>query len=88
MVAPGADKTLDRPFVGKFWKVVFPQMLTISRKRDHTWNAFIDAIKEQSIVVIAAEGRMKRPNGLDANGKKMTVRGGNDIIELLMKAKW
>jgi 1-acyl-sn-glycerol-3-phosphate acyltransferase len=88
MVAPGADKTLDRPLVGKFWKVVFPQMLTISRKRDHTWDAFINAIKDQSIVVIAAEGRMKRPNGLDANGKKMTVRGGNiDIIELIDEGK-
>lgn len=84
MVAPGADKTLNRPFVGMFWKIVFPQMLTISRKRDKTWDAFIDAIKDNSITVIAAEGRMKRPNGLDADGKKMTIRGGNiDIIELL-----
>lgn len=84
MVAPGADKTLNRPLVGKFWKIVFPQMLTISRKRDKTWDAFIEAIKDNSITVIAAEGRMKRPNGLDADGKKMTVRGGNvDIIELL-----
>lgn len=32
--------------------------------------------------MIAPEGRMKRPNGLDRMGKKMTVKGGvADIIE-------
>ncbi len=84
MLAPGADKTLDRPIVGIFWKLFAPYMVKITRKRDHTWQAFIDQIKPESIIIIAAEGRMKRLNGLDVNGKKMTVRGGVvDIINLL-----
>ena len=34
--------------------------------------------------MIAPEGRMKRPNGLDKFGKAMTIRGGvTDIIEVL-----
>lgn len=34
--------------------------------------------------MIAAEGRMKRPTGLDLEGKKMTVRGGViDILQIL-----
>ena len=34
------------------------------------------------MIVIAPEGRMKRANGLDANGNPMTVRGGiADILQ-------
>lgn len=86
MVAPGADKTLNRPLVGKFWKLAFPQMTSISRKRDHTWDEFKSQIQGFSIVTIAAEGRMKRENGLDLDGNKMSVKSGNiDIIEMLGK---
>jgi hypothetical protein len=84
MVAPGADKTLNRPIVGKFFNLMLPQMIKISRKRDHTWDAFKEKIRNHSIVTIAAEGRMKRANGLDSNGKKMNVKSGNiDIINML-----
>lgn len=84
MVAPGADKTLNRPIVGKFWKFLSPGMISISRKRDNTWKEFMNAIEERSVIIIAPEGRMKRPNGLDLSGKKMTVRGGvADILENL-----
>lgn len=84
LVAPAADKTLNRPFVGRFWKIMSPGMITITRKRDHSWKNFMQAIKNKSVIVIAAEGRMKRATGLDLMGKKMTVKAGvTDILELL-----
>jgi hypothetical protein len=44
----------------------------------------MNTIKPDSIIMLAPEGRMKRPNGLDKYGKPMTVRGGvADIIEHL-----
>lgn len=83
MVAPAAQKTYDRPIVGTFWKLMIPNSSSITRKRDDTWTNFMDQIASDSIVVIAPEGRMKRPNGLDTNGQRMTVRGG--IAEILEK---
>lgn len=82
MRAPGASKTLDRPIVGLFWKVLAPNMTSISRKRDDTWDEFLKTINDDSIIAIAPEGRMKRPNGLDLKGNPMTVKGGiADILE-------
>jgi 1-acyl-sn-glycerol-3-phosphate acyltransferase len=84
MVAPGADKTLNRPIVGLIWKLMGPGIYSISRKRDKTWRKFMEAVHNRSVIVIAAEGRMKRPNGLDLNGRPMTVRSGvADILEHL-----
>lgn len=81
MVAPAADKTLNRPLVGKFFKLFSPGMTSITRKRDDTWNNFLDSIYEDSVILIAAEGRMKRKNGLDLEGKKMNVRQG--VVDIL-----
>lgn len=84
MVAPGADKTLNRPIVGKIWKLMGPGIYSISRKRDKTWRKFMDAIHNRSVIVMAAEGRMKRETGLDLNGRPMTVRAGvADVLEHL-----
>ena len=84
MVAPGADKTLNRPIVGFFWKIMAPGLISITRKRDKSWSKFLKAIENRSVIVIAPEGRMKRKNGLDATGKPMTVRSGvSDIIHEL-----
>lgn len=84
MVAPGADKTLNRPLVGIFWKLLSPNMVSISRKRDKTWLNFMQAIHDRSVIVIAPEGRMKRSNGLDLSGNPMTVKSGvADVLELL-----
>lgn len=84
MVAPGADKTLNRPIVGKIWKLMGPGIYSITRKRDKTWRKFMQAIHNRSVIVIAAEGRMKRPNGLDLHGRPMTVRAGvADVLEHL-----
>lgn len=82
MVAPAADKTFNRPLVGTFWKLMIPHASSITRKRDDTWQQFMGEIAPDSLIVIAPEGRMKRPNGLDKDGKPMTVRGGiADILE-------
>ena len=76
MVAPGADKTLNRPIVGTLYKLFNPGLVSITRKRDDSWQQFIDAIYDDAIILIAPEGRMKRRNGLDLEGKKMTVKSG------------
>jgi hypothetical protein len=79
---PGADITLKRPLVGKFWKLMLPSIASVSRKSDSTWKNYLTSIRDDSIILIAAEGRMKRPNGLDKSGRPMTVKGGTaDILE-------
>lgn len=84
MVAPGADKTLSRPVVGFFWKLMGPGLVSISRKRDKTWYQFLEAIERRSVIVIAPEGRMKRNTGLDSEGKPMSIKSGiSEIIEEL-----
>ncbi len=81
---PGADTTLNRPIVGLFWKLMMPNISAVSRKSDNTWSSYLESIKENSIVMIAPEGRMKRPNGLDKFGKPMTVKPGIADIILAM----
>jgi Acyltransferase len=83
MAAPAAAETLNRPVVGTFWKMMIPRVTAISRKRDDTWSAFMDEIAHDSMIVIAPEGRMKRPNGLDKHGNPMTVKGG--IVDILSR---
>lgn len=78
---PGADITLNRPLVGKFWKLMIPKIQSISRKKDNTWTQYLNTIDDQSTIIIAPEGRMKRPNGLDKDGKPMSIRGG--IVDIL-----
>jgi hypothetical protein len=81
MVAPGADKTLSRPIVGFFWKIMAPGLISITRRRDKSWFAFLKAIENKNIILIAPEGRMKRETGLDSNGRPMSVRSG--IAEII-----
>lgn len=75
-VAPVAEKTLNRPLVGRFFRLVAPDVVPVTRQRDASWQELVDRIGPRSLVVIAPEGRMKRANGLDAEGNRMTVRGG------------
>jgi hypothetical protein len=79
---PGADITLNRPIVGLFWKLMMPNISSVSRKSDNTWSTYLESIKDHSIVLIAPEGRMKRPNGLDKFGKSMSVRPG--IVDIIL----
>ena len=50
--------------------------VSISRERDETWSEVLRQIDPDAMVIILPEGRMKRANGLDSEGKPMTVRGG------------
>ncbi|MGE0641760.1 MAG: 1-acyl-sn-glycerol-3-phosphate acyltransferase [Thermoanaerobaculia bacterium] len=83
-VVPAAAKTITRPVVGRFFKLLAANVVSISRERDHTWREVLSRIDPDSMVLILPEGRMKRPNGLDSNGQPMSVRGGiADILEAI-----
>jgi hypothetical protein len=84
-IIPGADITMKRPMVGKFFALIFPGMIPVSRKRDDTWKNFLASIKRNTMVAIAPEGRMKRPTGLDKKGRPMTVMGG--IADIITKTQ-
>jgi hypothetical protein len=75
-VVPVAEKTARRPIVGRFFRLVAPDVVPVTRQRDASWQELVDRIGPRSLVVIAPEGRMKRSTGLDAEGNPMTVRGG------------
>lgn len=88
IVVPGADKTLKRPIVGTFFKFLCPRMISITRKRDETWDEFLSVVEPNSMVIILPEGRMKRRNGLDLNGEPMSIRGGVfDILEKIPEGR-
>lgn len=83
-LVPIADKTINRPMVGQFFRSVAGNVISISRSRDDTWERFLGNIRFNSLVIIAPEGRMKRASGLDLDGKTMTVRGGvADLIKTI-----
>ncbi len=81
LAAPGADKTLNRPIVGTLYKLMSPGITSITRKRDESWDEFMYSLSDDSVVVIAPEGRMMRKNGLDLHGNKMTVKAG--VVDIL-----
>jgi hypothetical protein len=88
MVAPAADKTMKRPLVGLFFKLFNPGIMPITRKRDETWTSFLENIYDDSLILIAPEGRMKRETGMDSSGNKMNVRTGiTDILAGLKEGK-
>ena len=79
---PAAEKTLRRPLVGRFFKLLAPHVIAISRQSDETWQGVLDRIDSERMVLILPEGRMKRADGLDKHGEPMTVRGGiADILQ-------
>ncbi|MEW6337228.1 MAG: hypothetical protein ACOY3Y_07660 [Acidobacteriota bacterium] len=81
-VVPVAEKTMRRPGIGLFFKMIAQNVVHVTRQPDQTWKAVLDRIGPDSLVVLFPEGRMKRPDGLDGDGKPMTVRGGiADVIE-------
>lgn len=83
-VLPSADKTMKRPLVGTFYRFFAGNVVTITRKRDETWERVLGSIEEDSMVLIAPEGRMMRANGLDLKGRPMSIRGGiADILRVL-----
>lgn len=88
VVVPIADVTMKRPVIGHIFRILAPNAVGITRKRDETWDEFVSKAKGDSLVLIFPEGRMKRKNGLDKNGKPMSVKGGvADILELMDSGK-
>ena len=82
-VVPVADKTANRPWVGRFFRIVANQVVPITRERDDTWANVMERIEDpEAMLVILPEGRMKRPTGLDLHGEEMTIRGG--IADILL----
>jgi hypothetical protein len=83
-MVPIADITIRRPIVGTFYKMLAPHLLPITRQADRTWRSVVEFVRDDLMVVILPEGRMKRLNGLDKEGREMTVRGGiADIMQCL-----
>lgn len=81
-VVPIAQKTAQRPIVGRIYKTVARNVIPITRERDETWTQVLRTIDPDAMVVLFPEGRMKRASGLDADGKPMTVRAGiADLLE-------
>lgn len=75
-VVPVAAKTLDRPILGRLFKLLIPHPVSITREADHTWDVVLSKTGEDSMVLILPEGRMRRGTGLDRSGRPMTARGG------------
>jgi 1-acyl-sn-glycerol-3-phosphate acyltransferase len=81
-VIPIADKTLERPLVGQFFRWVAADVVPVTRQRDETWREVVRHVGPGKVVLLLPEGRMKRTSGLDFEGKPMTVRGGiADLID-------
>ncbi|MFC6440397.1 1-acyl-sn-glycerol-3-phosphate acyltransferase [Bowmanella sp. JS7-9] len=88
VIVPGADITMQRPMAGKILKALLPGVIPITRKKDESWEAFLQSVSQDVITAILPEGRMKRRNGLDKFGKPMSVRGGvAEILERLNGGK-
>jgi hypothetical protein len=85
---PFANNTADRPVTGRFFKILVPKLISITRQRDESWDHFMHQIGDEDIVLIFAEGRMMRKGGLDKNGQPMSARGGvADLMTMLEKGK-
>ncbi|WP_286235035.1 1-acyl-sn-glycerol-3-phosphate acyltransferase [Thalassotalea sediminis] len=88
LMIPAADTTLARPFTGKLLKAVIPGCIPITRKKDASWQVFLDQVASNKLVAILPEGRMKRRNGLDKHGEPMSIKPGVvDILERLSSGK-
>ncbi len=86
-VLPVAEKTMKRK-AGLFFRCFLRHVVVVTRQRDRTWQKVLELLDDQALVMILPEGRMKRPNGLDSNGRPMTVRGGiADILGAMEKGR-
>ncbi len=81
-VVPIAEKTAKRALIGRFYRMIARHVVSITRKRDHTWQEVLGRIEKDGVVMLLPEGRMKRATGLDLSGRPMTIRSGiADVIE-------
>lgn len=81
-VVPVAQETMDRRIEGRIFKLLIPNAVPITRRRDSSWSRVLSEIDDaDSMVALFPEGRMMRPDGRDKKGERMTVRPG--IAEVL-----
>ena len=86
LVLPVASKTLAKPVSGFIFSKLAPKIVSLSRKRDASWDYFLSQIDSSNdICIFMPEGQMKRSNGLDKNGNPMIVKTG--VFEILNKFK-
>ena len=87
-VIPVADKTLKRPVVGTFFRMVGQNVVSVTRKPDESWRQLLQRVDPKGMVIILPEGRMKRESGFDLEGRPLTVRGGvADVFEGLREGR-
>lgn len=87
-VIPAADKTLYRPVVGRFFRLLGQHVIPITRRPDETWQQVLNRVDSEGMVIILPEGRMKRATGLDLDGRPMTVKGGvADVLEAIPEGR-
>lgn len=82
-VLPVAQETMERRIEGWIFRTLVPNVVPITRKRDHSWKRVLQEIDdEESMVAMFPEGRMMRPTGRDKKGGAMTVKPG--IADVLL----
>lgn len=87
-VIPAAAKTIERPVIGRFFRFLGQHVIPITRKPDESWQQVLERIDPESMVIILPEGRMLRANGLDADGRPLSVRGGvADVLEAIPEGR-
>ncbi len=83
---PIAQKTLNRPIAGFTFKLLSPITLPLTKNRDKAWRNFMRVITSGKYLIgFAPEGRMRRANGLDKDGKPMSMMGG--VVDILEHTK-
>ena len=88
LVVPGADITMARPIIGKIYRTLIPGCIPITRKKDLSWQNFLEHVENDKINAILPEGRMMRKSGLDKDGQPMSIRSGFiDILQKLDRGK-
>lgn len=81
-VLPVARETMDRAIEGRIFRILVPNVVAITRRRDHSWTRVLKDIDDpDAMVALFPEGRMMRPDGRDKTGAPMTVKPG--IAEVL-----
>lgn len=83
LIIPVAASTMKNPFGNFVFSNLAPKTVQLTRRRDQSWQGFLDSIDSKDICIFMPEGRMKRLNGLDKSGKPMTVKTG--VVDLLQK---
>ncbi|MFN2327100.1 MAG: hypothetical protein ABR551_14640, partial [Gemmatimonadales bacterium] len=76
-VLPVARETMDRAIEGRIFKLLIPNAVSITRRRDESWSRVLSEIDDpDSMVALFPEGCMMRPDGRDKKGAIMTVKPG------------